>query len=425
MILGLAITLSAAAQTQASAEAELAQAMRLIGQGEFAQAEQKLRAIEKAHPGLFEVRYRLGLVLMRQGKLQEASPRLEAAVQQAPSSAAAWLAAAQVRLKLEKRESALAAAKRASELAPQEPMMWRTLSRFYSDAGEFPHALEFEEKFAAAKGETAELYLVRGLAYRAAGKPADAVNALQEAIRLAPQNWPAYAALAALFLDHRTPEPVVALLQAAPKPFTNIAEYHRMLGLAYYQTGKRDQAIDEFLAAVDLEPNSELGYTSLETLLPDAGPRRAELIRRFERLRSTQPKNSIGYFLLARGLALNGAPPERVEPLLRRAILVEPKFWPAYHELGLMLETQGNTGEAVRMQERVAKLKHDHAPAHFALSRLYAKQGNRTLAVAHRKRHAELLEREREAAARARQANPALNYRLESGAGIASPRNER
>ncbi|MEP7362416.1 MAG: hypothetical protein ABI972_04105 [Acidobacteriota bacterium] len=70
----LAITLSAAAQSQSGSEQEFAAAMRLIGDGDFPQAERKLRALEKAHPGLIEVRYRLGLVLSPRKKFWLCSP---------------------------------------------------------------------------------------------------------------------------------------------------------------------------------------------------------------------------------------------------------------------------------------------------------------------------------------------------------------
>ena len=386
----MAFALCAAGQSQSGAEQEFAAAMRLIGQGDFSQAEQKLRALEKAHPGLFEIHYRLGLVLMRQGKDQEAAPRIEAAVRQSPASAPAWLAAAQVRSKLGNRDGAIAAAGRAANLAPREP----------------------------------GFHYLLGQVYRTSRRPAEAAAEFQQAIRLAPNDWQPYAALAGMFLDHRTPEPAIALLQAAPKEFHRIAEYHRMLGLACYQTGKREQAIDEFLAIADLEPDSDIGYTSLETLLPEAGARRAELARRFDVFRSRQPRNPVGHFLLARAQALDGAPPAVVEPLLRQAITVEHSFWPAYYELGLLLETQGNNAEAVRLLTQVVEINPDYAAAHFALSRLYAKQGDRPQAVAHRKKHAELLESERQKAARAREESPALNYRLDSG-GNSTPAKER
>ena len=421
----LTAALLTSADAQSGVRTDLAQAMRMVSQGDLAGAERKLREVEKVRPEVFEVQYRLGLVLLRQGKHREASTRLEAAVRQAPSSAPAWMAVAQVRMHLGKREESVAAANRAAALVPPEPMMWRGLSRIFAEAGEFRRALELEENATAGNGETAESHRLRGLVYRSEGKPAEAVNSLQEAIRLAPESWPPYAALAGLFLDHRTPEPVVALLQAAPKTFAKIAEYHRILGLAYYQTGKRDLAIDEFLAVADLEPDAEIGYTSLETILPHAGPRRGELMRRFERFQAKQPKNPIGHFLVARVLALDGAPAARVEPLLRRAIFVEPRFWPAYFELGLLLETQGNQAEAVRMLERTVKLKGDYAAAYFALSRLYGQQGNRVQAVASRKKHAELIEAERLNAEKGRELNPALNYRLEAGPGMTSPPKER
>jgi predicted Zn-dependent protease len=74
--------------------------MQLAAGGNFAEAEKTLRALEKVYPDEFEVRYRLGLILMREGKTAEALERLESAVQLSPASALGWLALSQARLKL-------------------------------------------------------------------------------------------------------------------------------------------------------------------------------------------------------------------------------------------------------------------------------------------------------------------------------------
>jgi tetratricopeptide (TPR) repeat protein len=390
---------------QADAEAEFARAMQQIGEGKFALAEQSLRGLEKAHPGVTEIRYRLGLVLLRLGNFKEASPRLEAAAHESPAVAAPWLAAARVRLKLGNRAGALEAADRAATLANNDSL-WRALSVFYSEAGEFRKAAQCEVK---RTGESAEVHRLLGQAYRGEKKPAEAVAEFQVAIRLAPDQWEAHADLVGLFLDHRTPEPALALLSANTAKFGKMAEFQRLLGLATYQTGKTDAALDAFLAAADLEPDSDLGYASLETLLADAGARRTEIVERLRRFRTRQPASPIGHFLLGRALALDGAPRGTVEPLFRAAIAADRGFWPAYYELAQLVETPA----AVPLLAQAVKLQPDYAAAHYSLSRLYAKQGNRVLAVEHRKKHGEILERQREAVEAARLESPALAYRLE------------
>lgn len=403
----------------------LASTPELQGQAdaEFAAAEKGLRALETAQPNTFEVRYRLGLILLRQNKPKEAAQRFQAAVGIMPSSALAWVGLAQARLRLSQKNLALEAAGRALTLAPQQPPTWRALAIFYNDAHEFLHAAECEERWGQAtpadlssKARAAASYVAAGNASRAARQPARAVEAYQNAIRVAPEEKDAYFALAALLLDHRTPEPATAVLDSAAARFPQEPEFRRLLGLAHYQLGNIPKAISAFFAASDLDPDSETGYASLETLLDDAGNHLPEIIRRFQSLRTRQPSSPVGHYLLARSLTAKGSPAAEVEPLLRQAIQVEPAFWPAHYELGQLMETQDKLAEGILAESEAVRLNPQYAPAHFLLAKLYARSGEREKAVQHRRKHSDLLAQEKQLAARARAESPALRYRTESSA---------
>lgn len=372
----------------AAADAEFSRAMQLAADGRFAEAEESLRALEIAQPKAFEVRYRLGLILLRQEKVKEAAQRFEAAVALAPASAIAWVGLAQARLKSLQPGPALEAAGHARKLAANEPTALRALAIFYVEAGK---------------------------SHRISKQPAQAVDAYQNAIRLAPDRQEAYFELAALLLDHRTPQPAVAVLDSAAARFPKEPEFRRLLGLAHYQLGNIAQAIDAFFAVADLDPDSEVGYASLETLLPDAGPKLPEIIQRFRTFRTRQPATPVGHYLLARALTVTGAPIAEVEPLLRQAVQVDSTFWPAHYELAQQLETEGKLEEAVRAVTEAVRLNPQYAPGHFVLARLHARMGDRNRAIEHRKIHSDLLARQRDLAARARAESPALRYRTPNG----------
>jgi tetratricopeptide (TPR) repeat protein len=419
--------------------------MGLAAKGRFSEAEQVLRAIEPTYPDQFEVRYRLGLVLLRQGNAREAATRFEAAAQKSPKSALAWLGLAQSRLRLDQRTTALQAAERASQLATAEPPLWRALAMFYTDADEFARAAEFEERWSRTTGadpdsrlrlcrlrvratdkravqacldaiagqDSAELQQLLGDAFRLAGDPSRAVEAYQQAIRLDSTDAVGYLKLAGLFLDHRTPMPAIAVLDSAVARFSHHGEFRRLLGLAYYQTGDFDKAIQHFLAVLDIDPNAEGGYASLETLLPMAGSRLPEIIQRLRDFRERRPESPVGHFLLARALASGAALPSEVEALLRQSVRVDPKFWPAHFELAQLEESRDNRENAIESLLRVVRLNPEYAPAHYSLAQLYAQSGDRPRAVEHRRKHHTLLVRERTRTERARAESPALSFNIE------------
>jgi len=446
-ILAVALVALGLVGGQTPAGDDLARAMDLAAQGRFAEAEQLLRAIETTYPDPFLVRYRLGLILLRTGKPKEAVLRFEAATQKSPNSAVAWLGLAQARLRIDQRKAAIEAADRAAQLATAEPPLWRALAIVYGDAGEFGRAADFEERWgrspgadpdsglrlcrfrvrasdtkravpacvdAIARRDHAELQQLLGDAHRLASDPPRAVQAYQRAIALDPNEPAGYFKLVALFLDHRTPLPAIAVLDSAVARFSKDAEFRRLLGLAYYQTGDFDQAIQQFLAVLDMAPDADAGFISLETLLPMAGLRLPEIVQRLRAFRERRPASPVGHFLLARALmAGEPAPGPEAEALLRQTIQVDPKFWPAHFELAQVEQSRNHADPAIESLMQVVKLHPEYAPAHYSLAQLYAQKGDRARAVEHRKKHHALLDRERTRTERARAESPTLQFSME------------
>jgi tetratricopeptide (TPR) repeat protein len=414
----------------------------------MARAEAILTALKRSHPDDSEVRYRLALVLLRQRKLSEAESEMEASSKLAPGSPMVWLGLAQVRLQLGQREEALQAAALAAKQGRGDPSISRALVMLYEQAGDFARAAEEEARFSwahpedsqspiramefylqagqadasiefgakvLARGESGPMRGLLGRAYRLKKDPARAVEQFQLAIRLQPDQAAYYEELAALFLDHRTPEPAVAVLEAAAGRFSRNAEIRRQLGLALYAKGDSQRALEAFLQAIDLDPGSELMYVSLETLLPEAGARADDIAARLRRFAELKPASPVGHYLLAVLLSggAGGAGAE-AEALLRKSIAVSREFWPAYYELSKIFLAQERLAEAAGLLEKACALNPGHAASHYGLSQVYARLGNREQARKHREIHHRLSTADREAAEVRRSELPRLPYTIES-----------
>jgi tetratricopeptide (TPR) repeat protein len=215
----------------------IGKAMQLVSTGKLAEAESMLLDLEKAEPRNPEIEYRFGLVLLKEGKLEEARRRLE----------------------------------RAAALDPKYPLIRSALGLLHDSMAK-----------AAAPNEAPT-----------------AVKEFQEAIRLDPTRVVYYLELAQLFLDHDTAEPAGLVLNNAARRFPNNAEVLRLLGLAEYAQGKTQEALDAFLKAIDADPDAESAYASLEVLLPDVQQRAPEVIAKLTRFSERRPASPIGPFLLA------------------------------------------------------------------------------------------------------------------------------
>ena len=289
-------------------------AMRLATQGRLVEAETMLRGIAARDTKDADVRYRLGLILFKQRKLDDAARYIDEATAREPSAVPVWRAAALVRAA---RQDGIGEAK-----------------------------------------------------------------AWQKIIELEPTDGPAYRKLAALLLEHRTADGALAVVDAGVKRFPGDAEMLRLRGLALYGLGRKPEAVDSFLAAVDAAPESDVALASLETLIGDAGDRLPAVIATLERFVERKPESPLGHFLLA----LAGGD-RRKEQRLRQALAADATFWPAHFELGRALREGGKAQAAAEEFEATLRQHPAHEGAHFALAALYTEAGEREKAKLHREAH--------------------------------------
>ncbi|MBM3727621.1 MAG: tetratricopeptide repeat protein [Acidobacteria bacterium] len=326
-----------------------------------------------------EEHYRSGVRLLRQKEMTAAERELREAARLAPAAPLVWLALAQVELAKGQLDEGLKSAARAEALAPQEANVRRALGMFHR---------------MAARGQA----------------PGRAVELLQKSIGYSPEVREGYLELAQLLLDHRTFEPASMVLSQATARFPADPEILRFLGLAQYGAGEHLKALDTFLRVAAMDADNDASYASLETLLPMADAARLVQIEKLlAGFVARKPGSPLGYFLLARVVTAPG----EAERLLREAVKREPGFWPAWFELHRPLSERGEVKDALAALNRAVALNESYAPAHYALAQVHGRLGDRDAAMRHRRRHHELVTKEREAADARRAAAPLLPYKID------------
>ena len=412
MMLAGFLVFSALLPLALAAQDPLQSAVRLAATGRLTEAEQILRKLEQGDPQNAEVLYRLGLVLLREGKHKEAGMRLEAASRLSPESPLVWLTLAQVKLRQGNTAEAARAAARARSLARRDEVLSKALLLYdveaiqhHLEAGQAQEAIELARQ-AVVRENAAVFRNLLGKAYALRNNAVEAVQELQEAIRLDPNQAAYYLDLAAVLLDHRTPEPAVVILGNAAQRFPKNAEVVRLLGVAYLGKGQTREALEAFLHAIVLDPDLEISYASLETLLPEAGDLLPEITRRLSAFSDQHPSSPVGHYLLALVSA------EQAELRLRRAIAVAPAFWPAHFELHKILKQQGKWKDAEAALEKVVSLNPNYPQAHYSLAEVFLHLGDRARASQERELHHKLVAAQRAAEEKRRQEAPKLDYRL-------------
>jgi protein O-GlcNAc transferase len=188
-----------------------------------------VRAERRAEP-----QYHLGLVLRRQGKLEEAANRFRQAVELSPTLAAAQRHLAEVLLALGRPGEAVPAFEQALKLAPDNADLLGGLGDAWHMLGKLPEAIEAYQQAVAIKPAMAQAWWGRGCAESARNDHACAADSFRQVVQLAPGNGMAY----------------------------------HNLGKALFELGQIDPALDAFRAAAARLAGHEMPLGMIATAIP-------------------------------------------------------------------------------------------------------------------------------------------------------------
>jgi tetratricopeptide (TPR) repeat protein len=146
----------------------------LVRENFLAEGEALIREAQKSRPDLPDINYRLGLIALSNGALQQAIEHLEKELATNPMHPMAWHYLGDIRIRMGKLDQAIAALQRA---------IWLNL-------------------------RATESYVLISTAYTQLGKYSEAEQALKRALELAPQNYEAHFQLARIY--HKTNRPELA-----------------------------------------------------------------------------------------------------------------------------------------------------------------------------------------------------------------------
>jgi tetratricopeptide (TPR) repeat protein len=376
-----------------------------------------------AGPKPAEALLRRGLIDLQQGRLPDARKSLEAASRLEARNPVIWSALAQTCWKLKDQACALRSAQSAEEFGAGNSVVAHALAIFYGETGDLRRAAYFERAHARAPdagpgaiagaaslsldaGEPAEALPfaqqalekdpspanrnLLGRVQIAAGNIAAGLSDLSEAWKAEPKNEQFCFHYAQALLNRGDFPGAAAPLEQGVVTHPKSAQLRLALGVARYGQRRFEDAADSFLKTISIDPSVEQPYLFLGRMLTQAGPRLAEITTRYRVWNTREPGNYRAPLLLAKAISAGGGEAAEIEPLLRRSIRLNPEFWEAHFELGLVLLKQTKFQEAAAELARSAALNPKEPLPHYHLARVYDRLGESDKAAAERKLHAEL-----------------------------------
>ncbi len=308
----------------------------LIEKGEFGPAEERLRRILAAG-GDPAARDLLGVVLVRQGRPDEAERQFRQALAASPSLRGARQHLARLYLDQQREAEAIVELRKAAALGPLERDLGLKLAAAEL-ADVHPVLAERQLRSVADRFQSVQALMELARLQSRQKETSGALSTLRRALAIAPNSEDVMNAFAQVSLAARAPVPSLQVLEPLARLCPSVAQYHYMLGVALMQAG-------------DIQASTEA-------------------LKEAERLDPGRP-----FTLIALGLVLNTQKLYgEAKPHLVRSLDLEPDNIEAMAALAEAEEGLGELPAAEMHAQRALARSSDHAIGNLALGMVRMKQ---------------------------------------------------
>ena len=233
--------------------------MLYLAQGKLDQATTEYESALKKAPAAIEPLTGVVTVLLAQGRDEKAVARINQAVQAMPGNARPYLLLANVHAKQKKYTDAEQALRKASEVDQRAPGPYVGLANLHMLRGDAPAAVEVLQQGAAAGGaDPLRMSYALAHTYESAGERAKAIAEYEKILEKNPRADVAANNLAVLLSGSRGNKADLDRALALAKRFEGTANpaFLDTIGWTYYQRDDIERALPLLRKAVEIGPNS-------------------------------------------------------------------------------------------------------------------------------------------------------------------------
>lgn len=129
--------------------------------------------------------------------------------------------------------------------------------------GDVESALPLLQHAAAADGSPAWVHYALGFSYVGVGRPAEALNAWEQVLRLAPEFEPVYLDLATTYSQVKNFDRALAVLRQAAERWPGDPDVHNGIGVVLIRKSDEAGALAAFERAIAVDPNNAISWLNL------------------------------------------------------------------------------------------------------------------------------------------------------------------
>ena len=255
---------------------------------------------------------------------------------------------------------------------PKHQFAWKVLGAVFGATGRKFDALDAIQTAVELSPQDATAQNNLGITYQELGKLDEAEASYKQAIALKPDFAGAHYNLGVTLKALGKLDEAKASYKQAIALKTDYAEAYNNLGITYQELGKLDEAEASYKQAIALKPDYAEAHYNLATLLQELG-KLDEAEANYRQVIALKPDyaeayNNIGITLQELG-KFNEA-----EASYKQAIALKPDYAEAHNNLGEALNELGKLNEAEASYKQAIALKPDFAVAHYNLGITFKEQ---------------------------------------------------
>jgi tetratricopeptide (TPR) repeat protein len=321
----------------------------------------------------------LGVLLVYQGRIEEAMEHYHKAVQTKPNYSEALYNLGIALANKGRFDEAIENYRKAIQFNPNNFEALNNLGSALAARGRFNEAIENYYKAIQINPNFSEAQYNLGNALAAQGRFDEAIGNYYKAIQINPNNFEAQYNLGNALAAKGRFDEAIESYRMAIQINPNCFEALNNLGVALAARGRFDEAIENYYKAIQINPNFSEALDNLGVALATKG-RFDEAIENYRQAIQVNPNRPETFFHLGMTLGQLGRTREAVAQY-REALRLNPNLAGALNKLAWALATSPedelrNGAEAVRLAERACELTHYGEPFFIGtLAAAYAESG--------------------------------------------------
>ena len=270
-------------------------------------------------------------------------------------------------------EEALAAYDRAVCLKPDYAKAYAGRGAIFFQQGRLEEALATYDQALRKEPDAAELHLNRGVVLQRQGRLEKALAAYDRAVCLKPDYAKAHAGRGAIRVQQGRLEEALAAYDQALQSAPDVAELHFDRGRIFRRSARFPEALAAFEHALVLRPDYAEAHLARGVILQERG-RFTEALEAYGRARRIKPDWALAHINCGVMLQVH----RRFDEALSahdQALRIEPGHVLTHLNRGVTLQELGRSTEAVAALDEALRIKPDFAQAHYYRGRILRGQG--------------------------------------------------